>query len=168
MSALAAICVEKFQQQTNAAAKLIAFNKASSSCYRRSLTEKGGLDQEICRSRADHERGDTLSIDAEELISYAVVAVFTVEDGLAGGASGFEPSVPYEMVPLRACIRRLSERSRSAKGTRSFARGTESSNPVSSASESALTSGFFGCGRRGRHSPWSSRPHLDRITHRPS
>ena len=85
MSALAAICVEKFQQQTNAAAKLIAFNKASSSCYRRSLIEKGGLDQEICRSRADHERGDTLSIDAEELVSSAAVAVVTVEDGFAGG-----------------------------------------------------------------------------------
>jgi hypothetical protein len=110
MSALAAICVEKFQQQTNAAAKLIAFNKASSSCYRRSLIEKGGLDQEeICRSRADHERGDTLSIDAEELISSAAVAVFTVEDGSPEEQAGFEPSVPYEMVPLRACIRRASE-----------------------------------------------------------
>ena len=38
---LAPICVEKFQQQTDAAAKLVAFNKASS-WDQRSLIEKGG------------------------------------------------------------------------------------------------------------------------------
>ena len=41
VAALAPICVEKFQQQTDAAAKLVAFNKASS-WDRRSLIEKGG------------------------------------------------------------------------------------------------------------------------------
>jgi len=40
--ALAPICVEKFQQQTDAATKLVAFNKVSSSWDRRSLIEKGG------------------------------------------------------------------------------------------------------------------------------
>ena len=39
---LAPICVEKFQQQTDAAAKLVAFNKIFSSWDRRSLIEKGG------------------------------------------------------------------------------------------------------------------------------
>jgi hypothetical protein len=39
--ALAPICVERFQQQTDAAAKLVAFNKVSS-WDRRSLIEKGG------------------------------------------------------------------------------------------------------------------------------
>jgi hypothetical protein len=38
---LAPICVEKFQQQTDAAAKPVAFNKALS-WDRRSLIEKGG------------------------------------------------------------------------------------------------------------------------------
>src|SRR3981081_2862850 len=42
VAALAPICVEKFQQQTDAVAKLVAFNKVSSSCDRRSLIEKGG------------------------------------------------------------------------------------------------------------------------------
>src|ERR1700746_4235572 len=42
VAALAPICVEKFQQQTDAAAKLVAFNKVSSSWDRRSLIEKGG------------------------------------------------------------------------------------------------------------------------------
>jgi hypothetical protein len=41
-AALAPICVERFQQQTDAAAKLVAFNKVSSSWDRRSLIEKGG------------------------------------------------------------------------------------------------------------------------------
>jgi hypothetical protein len=40
--ALTPICVEKFQQQTDAAAKLVAFNKVSSSWDRRALIEKGG------------------------------------------------------------------------------------------------------------------------------
>jgi len=39
---LTPICVEKFQQQIDAAAKLIAFNKVSLSWDRRSLIEKGG------------------------------------------------------------------------------------------------------------------------------
>jgi hypothetical protein len=38
---LAPICVEKFQHQANAAAKLVAFNKVSS-WDRRSVIEKGG------------------------------------------------------------------------------------------------------------------------------
>ena len=38
---LAPICVEKFRQQTDAAAKLVAFNKVSS-WDRRALIEKGG------------------------------------------------------------------------------------------------------------------------------
>src|SRR6266567_1865629 len=42
VAVLAPICVEKFQQQTDAAAKLVAFNKISSSWDRRSLIEKGG------------------------------------------------------------------------------------------------------------------------------
>jgi hypothetical protein len=42
IAALAPICVERFQQQTDAAAKLVAFNKVSSSWDRRSLIEKGG------------------------------------------------------------------------------------------------------------------------------
>jgi hypothetical protein len=42
VAALAPICVEKFQQQTDAVAKLVAFNKVSSSWDRRSLIEKGG------------------------------------------------------------------------------------------------------------------------------
>ena len=41
VAVLAPICVEKFQQQTDAAAKLVAFNKALS-WDRRSLIEKGG------------------------------------------------------------------------------------------------------------------------------
>jgi hypothetical protein len=41
VAVLAPICVEKFQQQLDAAAKLVAFNKASS-WDRRSLIEKGG------------------------------------------------------------------------------------------------------------------------------
>ena len=41
VAALAPICVEKFQQQTDSAAKLVAFNKAPS-WDRRSLIEKGG------------------------------------------------------------------------------------------------------------------------------
>jgi hypothetical protein len=41
IAVLAPICVGKFQQQTDAAAKLVAFNKASS-WDRRSLIEKGG------------------------------------------------------------------------------------------------------------------------------
>jgi len=41
VAALAPICVEKFQQQTDAVAKLVAFNKVSS-WDRRSLIEKGG------------------------------------------------------------------------------------------------------------------------------
>ena len=41
VAVLAPMCVEKFQQQTDAAAKLIAFNKAPSR-DRRSLIEKGG------------------------------------------------------------------------------------------------------------------------------
>ena len=40
-AALAPICVEKFQQQTDSAAKLVAFNKAPS-WDRRSLIEEGG------------------------------------------------------------------------------------------------------------------------------
>jgi hypothetical protein len=42
VEALAPICVERFQQQTDAAAKLVAFNKVSSSWDRRALIEKGG------------------------------------------------------------------------------------------------------------------------------
>ena len=42
VAALAPICVEKFQQQTDAVAKLVAFNNVSSSWDRRSLIEKGG------------------------------------------------------------------------------------------------------------------------------
>ena len=42
VAALAPICVERFQQQPDAAAKLVAFNKVSSSWDRRSLIEKGG------------------------------------------------------------------------------------------------------------------------------
>jgi len=42
VAALAPICVERFQQQTDAAAKLVAFNKVSSSWDRRALIEKGG------------------------------------------------------------------------------------------------------------------------------
>ena len=42
VAVLAPICVEKFQQQTDAAAKLVAFNKVTSSWDRRSLIEKGG------------------------------------------------------------------------------------------------------------------------------
>ena len=42
VAALAPICVEKFQQQTDAVANLVAFNKVSSSWDRRSLIEKGG------------------------------------------------------------------------------------------------------------------------------
>jgi hypothetical protein len=41
VAVLTPLCVEKFQQQTDAAAKLVAFNKASS-WDRRSLLEKGG------------------------------------------------------------------------------------------------------------------------------
>ena len=41
VAVLAPICVEKFQQQTDAPAKLVAFNKALS-WDRRSLIEKGG------------------------------------------------------------------------------------------------------------------------------
>jgi hypothetical protein len=41
VAALSPICVEKFQQQTDAAAKLVAFNKVSS-WDRRALIEKGG------------------------------------------------------------------------------------------------------------------------------
>jgi hypothetical protein len=39
---LTPICVEKFQQQADAAAKLIEFKKVSSSWDRRSIIEKGG------------------------------------------------------------------------------------------------------------------------------
>jgi hypothetical protein len=39
---LAPICVEKFQQQADAAMKLIEFKKVSSSWDRRSMIEKGG------------------------------------------------------------------------------------------------------------------------------
>ena len=42
VAALAPICVEKFQQQTDSAAKLVAFNKVSSTWDRRALIEKGG------------------------------------------------------------------------------------------------------------------------------
>ena len=42
VAALAPICVERFQQQTDAAAKLVAFNKVSSSWDRRAVIEKGG------------------------------------------------------------------------------------------------------------------------------
>jgi hypothetical protein len=42
VAVLGPICVEKFQQQTDAAAKLVAFNKVSSSWDRRSLIEEGG------------------------------------------------------------------------------------------------------------------------------
>ena len=41
VAALAPICVEKFQQQADAAAKFVEFNKVSS-WNRRSLIEKGG------------------------------------------------------------------------------------------------------------------------------
>src|ERR1700741_3617282 len=41
VAALAPICVEKFQQQTDSAAKLVAFNKAPS-WDRHTLIEKGG------------------------------------------------------------------------------------------------------------------------------
>ena len=41
VAALTPICVAKFQQQTDAAAKLVAFNKVSS-WDRRALIEKGG------------------------------------------------------------------------------------------------------------------------------
>jgi hypothetical protein len=41
VAVLTPLCVEKFQQQTDAVAKLVAFNKASS-WDRRSLIERGG------------------------------------------------------------------------------------------------------------------------------
>ena len=41
VAALAPICVEKFQQQADASAKLVAFNKVAS-WDRRSIIEKGG------------------------------------------------------------------------------------------------------------------------------
>jgi hypothetical protein len=41
VAALAPICVDKFQQQTDSAAKLVAFNKVPS-WDRRALIEKGG------------------------------------------------------------------------------------------------------------------------------
>jgi hypothetical protein len=42
VAVLAPICVEKFQHQADAAAKLIEFKKVSSSWDRRSIIEKGG------------------------------------------------------------------------------------------------------------------------------
>ena len=42
VAALTPICVAKFQQQTDLAAKLVAFNKVSSSWDQRALIEKGG------------------------------------------------------------------------------------------------------------------------------
>jgi hypothetical protein len=42
VSALAPICVAKFQHQADAATKLIQFNKVSTSWDRRSAIEKGG------------------------------------------------------------------------------------------------------------------------------
>ena len=42
VAVLAPICVEKFQQQTDSAEKLVAFNKVSSSWDRHTLIEKGG------------------------------------------------------------------------------------------------------------------------------
>jgi hypothetical protein len=39
---LAPICVEKFRHQADAAAKLIEFNKVSSSWDRRAIIEEGG------------------------------------------------------------------------------------------------------------------------------
>jgi hypothetical protein len=42
VTALAPICVERFRQQTDAPAKLVEFNKVSSSWDRRSFIEKGG------------------------------------------------------------------------------------------------------------------------------
>src|SRR5260370_33467548 len=42
IAALAPICVERFQQQPDAAAKLVAFNKRSSAWDRRSPVEKSG------------------------------------------------------------------------------------------------------------------------------
>ena len=39
---LTPICVERFQQQADAPAKLVEFNKVSSSWDRRSIIEKGG------------------------------------------------------------------------------------------------------------------------------
>jgi hypothetical protein len=42
VGALTPICVERFQLQTDAAAKLVAFNKVPSSWDRRSFIEKGG------------------------------------------------------------------------------------------------------------------------------
>jgi hypothetical protein len=42
VAVLAPICVERFQQQADAPAKLAEFNKVSSSWDRRSMIEKGG------------------------------------------------------------------------------------------------------------------------------
>jgi hypothetical protein len=42
VAALAPICVEKFQHQADAPAKLVEFNKVSSTWNRRSVIEKGG------------------------------------------------------------------------------------------------------------------------------
>src|SRR5205807_8265439 len=42
VAVLAPICVEKFQHQADAAAKLVEFKKVSSSWDRRSIIEKGG------------------------------------------------------------------------------------------------------------------------------
>lgn len=42
VSALAPICVENFQHQTDSAAKLVEFKKSSSSWDRRAFIEKGG------------------------------------------------------------------------------------------------------------------------------
>ena len=42
VSALAPVCVEKFQHQADAAEKLVEFTKVSSSWGRRAIIEKGG------------------------------------------------------------------------------------------------------------------------------
>jgi hypothetical protein len=64
VAALAPICVEKFQQQSDAAAKLVAFNKVSSSWDRRSLIEKGGWATMPGRSTPDSA---VASVCAEKL-----------------------------------------------------------------------------------------------------
>ena len=64
VSALAPICVERFQQQTDAAAKLVAFNKVSSSWDRRALIEKGGW---ATMPGSDTPNSEVASVCAEKL-----------------------------------------------------------------------------------------------------
>jgi hypothetical protein len=64
VAVLTPICVEKFRQQPDAAAKLVAFNKISSSWDRRSLIEKGGW---ATMPGADKPNSAVVSACAEKL-----------------------------------------------------------------------------------------------------